>query len=108
MSRFFVTLGRQLLQIVVYAAGIGAVLILLGLAYAEIGDFPLHHSIASALFLGGGAIVILFGLTGGGAIGKIVDAQHLGARIRLGTPMPFTPVLVGVAVIGIGVLSLYV
>lgn len=97
-------LGRGLLRFmqllglsVVLVAGAGAV-------YAAVAGSGLRSSIASALFIAGGVLVIANSFAGGGGRGRRADSLSRQARRAPAIEMPFAWVLIGLCLIGIGVL----
>jgi hypothetical protein len=100
--------GRELLRLVLLSLGLAAILTGAGAAWAAFGGHGLRSSVASALFIGGAATVVWNGLSGGAAGGRRADIYSSGGRRATATAMPFGLVLVGVAVVGLGVLSLVV
>ena len=94
--------GQVLKLIVMCAAG----LLLAGAAYATATGSGLKFSLASALFLGGAAIFVSSALSGGGARGRRADLYAYGRLTRMThTDMSFGWVLVGLALIGLGALT---
>jgi hypothetical protein len=91
------------LRLLLWTVGISAALVGLGALYAVVGGHEYKTSIASALFIGGGGIFVVAGLTGGGARGQRGMAWSRGETSR--REMPFGWVLVGLLVIGAGVIA---
>ncbi len=72
-----------------------------GIAYAAAAGKGLDKSVAYAFFIGGGAIVVLAGISGGGARGVRADT-HASGRYEP-ADMQFGWVVIGALLIGIGV-----
>jgi hypothetical protein len=100
--------GRELLRVALslFSLGVAAILTAAGAAWAAFGGHGLRNAVASALFIGGAALVVWNGLSGGAAGGRRADIYSTGGRRVAPTAMPFGWVLVGTTVIGLGVLSL--
>jgi hypothetical protein len=94
--------ARVALRLLLFTVAISAALIGIGALYAAHGGHSYKTSIASALFIGGGAIFIVAGFTGGGVRGQRGLVFSRDAKPR---EMPFGWVVVGLLVIGVGVLA---
>jgi hypothetical protein len=94
--------ARVALRLLLFTAAISVALIGIGAIYAASGGHPYKSSVASALFIGGGAIFVVAGFAGGGARGQRGLMFSRDAKPR---EMPFQWVAVGLLVIGVGVLA---
>jgi hypothetical protein len=77
-----------------------------GLVYAAFAGKDAQKSVAYAMFIVGGALVVLAGISGGGGRGSRADVYETGRYQP--ADMPFGWVVIGALVIGIGVLVLKV
>jgi len=78
-----------------------AALVVVGLAYAAAEGAGVRHSVTYALFIGGAAIVVFAGLSGGGGFGSRSTTLSTGRYQP--ADMPFGAVVIGVLVILVGV-----
>jgi hypothetical protein len=69
--------------------------------YAWLGGHAAQQSVAYGFFIGGGAIVVLAGISGGDARGTRADAHQSGRYEP--SDMPFGWVVIGVILIGPGI-----
>jgi hypothetical protein len=95
-----------LLRTIGVTAAVIAILTIAGAVYAAWGGHPAQSSVAGALFIGGAVLVIVTGISGGGARGRRYDQIVDGGGGRLVRP-PDSPLgwfVVGLLVIGAGVL----
>ena len=76
---------------------------MLAVGWAELKGKTVATSITEAFFISGGVIFVGAALTGGGGRGRRSDLIAGRANVR---EMPFTAVVVGLALIGLGLLTI--
>jgi hypothetical protein len=77
--------------------------LVLAVAWAELKGSTVATTITEAFFISGGIIFVGAAFTGGGGRGRRSDVLSGRENVR---EMPFTAVLIGVALIGIGLLTI--
>ena len=85
-----------------WVAILAAADVVLGFGWAELKGKAISMGITDALFLSGGLIFVGAAFAGGGGRSRRSDVRAGRERV---TEMPFTAVLIGLALIGLGVLT---
>jgi hypothetical protein len=91
----------------VFAVGTAAALAVAGAVWAAVTGQGVRTSVASAIFIGGGVLVVVNGLSGRRSRGQlnVLEAPEDPEEMTgVGSPMPFSGVFIGFGVIAIGVL----
>jgi hypothetical protein len=95
---------RHLKRPAIFLGAVAVICVAGGLLYSAVTGKGVQKSVAYALFVGGGALVVIAGISGGGAQGARA-AVYSSGRYQP-ADMPFGWVVIGALVIGLGVLVL--